>query len=521
MLKRSYILFVLLFTGTFLFGQSKENKKQVKELLKEAQLSFDIEDHLNAWNSYRHVLVLDPKNEKASVNSAISFFKLSYSLDSAQFFMQGLSSSTLVDAKYYLAKIKHQQKNFDEAIQLLNDYNKQSPKKRLHTIEETNYMIGVCESAKELISKPHRSIIKNMGPEINSTYADYVPVIVPDENTLYFTSRREGSSNNKKDVYGNYYEDVYVSVKEKGVWTKAENVKTPINSETNDACVAISPDGQSMIVYRTSSDQVTGDLYITKLGSDNKWEPLQKMAKEINSQFIETSACFSIDTSQLYFSSNRPGGYGGKDIYRIKKLPNGRWALPFNLGPNINTLYDEDSPYLHPDNITMYYSSKGHNTMGEYDVFKSILNPETNQFSKAENLGYPINNIGNDIFFVLSVDGQRGYYSSLKEETIGNNDIYQIDTRFGDNDLKVKHGVAFKDDMPAKVKITLLDNEGNAVNGTYNSNPKTGKFILVMNPLKSYKAIVEAEGYTTLVVDIDPLAFEKVDKDLEFKIVKK
>jgi tetratricopeptide (TPR) repeat protein len=521
MLKKNWILLCFVFFAIVAPAQTKENKKRVKELLKEAQMSFDIEDHLNAWNSYRKVLLLDPKNERAGVNSAISYFKLNYNQDSAQFFISGLSASSLVDAKYYLAKIKHQQKSFDEAIQLLNDYNKLSPKKRLHTIEETTYMIGVCESAKAFINKPHRSIIKNMGPEINSIYADYVPVVVPDENTIYFTSRREGSSNNKKDAHGNYYEDVYVSVKEKDVWTKAENVKAPINTETNDACVAISPDGQSMIVYRTSADQVTGDLYITKLGIDNKWEPLQKMAKEINSQFVETSACFSNDTSQLYFSSNRPGGYGGKDIYRIKKLPNGRWALPFNLGPNINTLYDEDSPYLHPDNVTMYYSSKGHNTMGEYDVFRSVYDPETNQFSKAENLGYPINNVGNDVFFILSVDGQRGYYSSLKEETIGNNDIYQIDTRFGDNDLKVKHGVAFKDDMPSKVKITLLDNEGNAVNGTYNSNPKTGKFILVMNPLKSYKAIVEAEGYTTLVVDLDPLAFEKVDKDLEFKIVKK
>ena len=186
MLKRNYILFGLLFSGALLFAQNKENKKQIKELLKEAQISFDIEDHLNAWNSYRRVLLLDPKNEKAGVNSAISFFKLNYSLDSAQFFIPSLTSSTLVDAKYYLAKIKHQQKNFEEAIQLLTDYNKVNPKKRLHTIEETNYMIGVCESAKAFINKPHRSIIKNMGPEINSTYADYVPVVVPDENTIYF-----------------------------------------------------------------------------------------------------------------------------------------------------------------------------------------------------------------------------------------------------------------------------------------------------------------------------------------------
>ncbi len=519
--RKIYILFCLIFFGTALSAQSKENKKKIKELLKEAQVSFDIEDHYNAWNIYRQVLVLDTKNEKAGVNSAICFFKLNYTLDSAQFFLPSLNSSTLIDAKYYLAKIKHQQKSFDEAIQLLTEYNKVSPKQRLVGTDETNYLIKVCESAKAFTAKPHRSIIKNMGPEINSVYADYVPVIVPDENTLYFTSRREGSSNNKKDAYGNYFEDVYYSTKENGKWNKAENLKAPVNSETNDACVAISPDGQSMIVFRTAADQVTGDLFITKLGIDNKWESLQKMPKEINSQFIETSACFSNDTNEIYFSSNRPGGYGGKDLYRIKKLPNGRWAMPFNLGPSINTLYDEDSPFLHPDNVTLYFSSKGHNTIGEYDVFKSFFNPETNQFSPAENLGYPINNVGNDIFFVLSVDGQRGYYSSLKEESTGNIDIYQIDTRFGDNDLKVKHGMAFKDEVPAKVKITLLDNEGNAVNGTYSSNPKTGKFILVMNPLKSYKAIVEAEGYTTLVVDLDPLAFEKVNKDLEFKIFKK
>jgi len=482
---------------------------------------FDMDDYYRAIPLYKRVLETDPKNEKAGVNCAISLFKLNLIIDSIQFLIPNLSSSSLPDAKFYLARIYHQQKHFDEAIDLLEKYNKISVKKRLYSVDETNYWIQVCTNAKAFVSKPLRSIIKNMGPEINSQYADYVPVIVPDENTLYFTSRREGSSNNKKDGYSRYHEDVYVSHKAGENWQKAENVGAPINTETNDACVAISPDGQRMIIYRTAADMVTGDLYITKAGPDDRWEAPEKMGKEINSQFIETSACFSNDTGSIYFSSNRPGGYGGKDIYRIKKLPNGRWAMPFNLGPNINTIYDDDAPYLHPDGVTLYFSSKGHNTMGEYDVFKSTLNQETNEFSKAENLGYPINNVANDIFFVMSVDGQRGYYSSIKDETYGDNDIYQVDTRFGDNDLKVKHGTAFKENIPSKVKITLLDNEGNLVNGTYYSNPKTGKFILVMNPLKSYKVIVESEGYNTMVVDLEPLAFEKEDKDFEFKLDKK
>lgn len=522
MLKKKYtilILFTVLYSLVS-FSQNKSTKKQAHKLLKEAQLYFDGEDYAQAWKVYKEVIMIDPKNEMAGVNGAICIFRLNYAVDSAFVLGTNLTTSSLIDAKYYLAKIKHQQRLFDEAITLLQTYLGTEEKKRLHTNTEVIYLMTVCTNAREFVSKPHRSVIKNMGSDINSSYADYVPVIIPDESAMYFTSKRDNGTSDKKNGDNNFYEDVYVSHKVKDEWQKAVNIGKPVNSETNDACVAISPDGQRMIVYRTSSDQLTGDLYITKIGIDNTWEPLQLMNKEINSQYVETSACFSNDTSEIYFSSDRPGGYGGKDIYRIKKLPNGKWAAPFNLGPSINTTYDDDAPFLHPDGVTLYFSSKGHNTMGDYDVFKSTLNPETNQFSKAENLEYPINDVGSDIFFVLSVDGQRGYYSSIKEETYGGVDIYQIDTRFGDNDLKVKHGTAFMENKPGKVKITLLDNEGNVVNGNYYSNPNTGRFILVVNPLKSYKAIVEAEGHGTLVVTLEPLALEKNDLDLDFKLKK-
>ena len=324
-----------------------------------------------------------------------------------------------------------------------------------------------------------------------------------------------------KDVYGNYHEDVYVSHFRNGEWSKAENLGAPINTETHDACVALNPDGQHMIVYRTAADLITGDLYVTQLNGDGKWDKLQKYGKEINSQYIETSACFSTDTSEIYFSSNRPGGYGGKDIYRIKKLPNGKWSLPYNLGSSVNTANNEDDPFLHPDGVTFYFSSDGHNTIGEYDVFRTNLNTETNEFSKPENLGYPINSVNNDRFFVLSGDGKHGYYSSVKDDTHGLSDIYMIDTRFGDNDMLVKHAYIFKDGVAGKAKITLLDNENKKIAGIYNSNSKTGKFILLMNPLKSYKAIVEEDGFNTVVVEIDPMAFEKEPNDLTIKITKK
>jgi hypothetical protein len=517
--KISLILFSFLMFVSASYSQS--DKKKIKTFIKEGDANFAIEDYYNGLLEYNKVLALDSKHDKANVYATICKVRLGYAADSCVTNIERLQTSMYPDARYYLAKIKHKQKNVDEAIALLNTYILTPKKKRLHTDEETDYFLNVCKSAKNLVAKPHRSIIKNIGKSINSTAADYVPVVVPDESAMYFTSRRSGSSNNVKDEVGVFKEDVYVSYKDGDVWQTAQNMGEPINTENNDACVAISPDGQRMIIYRTAADKVSGDLYLTTAGSNNKWTEPQLMGKEINSQFIETSACFSNDTSEFYFSSNRPGGYGGKDIYRIKKLPNGRWALPFNLGPNINTLYDEDAPFLHPDGITLYFSSKGHSTMGEYDVFKSLINEETNQFNKPENLGYPINSVGNDIFFVLNVDGQKGYYSSVKEDTYGSSDIYEIDTRFGDNDLKVKKCWLMKGDKMGKAKITLLDNETNKVSGIYLSNPATGKFILVMNPLKSYKAIVQEEGYQNLVVEIEPLAFEKIDKDLEFKLIKK
>lgn len=511
---------IFLFISLFLFPSFAFPQKSLKADIRVMQNMLEDEDFYGAYSLAKKVLTADPKNEKAATVLGASAFKLNFQLDSIIPYFSNFSASSSPDSKFYLALILHRQKQFDEAVGLLEKYQSTPPKKRFHDNDEIAYRIKQNQNAKQFMSAPKRSVIKNIGPEINSASADYVPVVVPDESTLYFTSRREGSSNNSKDAYGRLHEDIYVSQKVNDKWQKAVNLGSPLNTETNDACVAISPDGQRMIIFRTASDIISGDLYVTKIGENGKWEEAIKFGNEINSQFVETSACFSNDTGSIYFSSNRPGGYGGKDIYRIKRLPNGRWAIPYNLGPTVNTVYDEDAPYLHPDGVTLYFSSKGHNSMGEYDVFKSVLNEETNRFSQAENLGYPINTVENDIFFVMSVDGRRAWYSSVKDETFGGNDIYEIDTRFGDNDLKVKHGIAFKENIPAKLKITLLDNEGNQVNGTYFSNPKTGKFILVMNPLKSYRAIVEAEGFTTIVQEIEPLAFEKEEKNLEFNLKK-
>jgi tetratricopeptide (TPR) repeat protein len=519
-MKKVIFLTILLMTGLGCVAQGVNNKRKVRKLLREGQYHLDGEDYPRSWRAFKQALALDPRNGAAAVNAAFSSDKLGYPQDSIFFLKSPLTSSKLPDAKYYLARILHQEKKFDEALALLAAYKETEKSKRLQDDSEIGYRSGISLNAKNFTTYPHRSVVRNMGPNINSKFPDYVPLIIADESALYFTSKREGSSNNQKNGDNYYFEDVFVSKQVDGKWQPAENVGEPINSATNDACVALSADGQKMIVYRTAENVETGDLYQTVLGLNNKWEPLQLLGPEINSEFTESSASFSNDSTEIFFSSNRPGGFGGKDIYRIRRLPNGKWSLPFNLGAGVNTKYDDDAPFSHPDGVTIYFSSKGHNTMGEYDVFKSMWDKEKNQFSIAENLGYPINDVQNDIFFALSVDGQRAYYSTVKEQGFGGMDIYEVDTRFGDNDLKVKTGYSYIEDIAARVKISLVDNDTRELFGSYLSNPTTGRFIMIINPLKSYSATIEAEGCKTMNVQINPEPFEKTDKQIEFRLKK-
>ena len=367
---KTYLYIVILLCVTQLYGQTKVSPKLYAKDLKLANMAFEMEDYLNAINLYRKVLAVDPNQETSHLNMIISRLRLNQAPDSSYAHIIKLKNSKTPEVLFYFGKFYHLTSNFDEAIKFYNNYKSIPSKNRTITDNEVNYHINCSKNALDLISQPHRSIIKNLGNTINSPYAEYVPLITPDESLLYFTSRREGSTGNLKDAYNNYYEDVYVSQKtEDGKWGTPKNMGAPINTNSHDACVALSFDGNQMIIYRTAADLLTGDLYISRVGFDG-WTNPEKLGPEINTPFIETSACFSSDTSVIYFSSNKPGGLGGKDIYRIKKLPNGRWSMPMNLGPSINTDKDEDSPFLHPDATTLYFSSKGHNTMGEYDVFK-------------------------------------------------------------------------------------------------------------------------------------------------------
>ena len=508
------VLIIFIFITSCMNGQ---DAKKTKGIIKEADALFEIDDFKNAEIKYLSVWKYDSLNSSMNLNLAICKYKLKELPDSVLYYLKKADKSSNPEVQFYEGKLYHLTHQFKEAIAHYELYKKQPIDIREINNLEIDRLIAISKRADEMMKHPHKAYIKNIGNTINTKYDEYVPLVSTDEKLMYFTSRRPGGIGNKKDAWGKYYEDIYYTEVKDGAWQSPKNVGIPINSETHDACVAISADLQQMIVYRTSPDGTSGDLYHTE-ATEKGWGPLLKFGTEINSEAREFSATFNLENNVIYFSSDRPGGFGGKDIYRVVKLPNNQWGLPWNLGPNVNTAYDEDAPFLSVNGKTLYFSSMGHETMGEYDVFKTSLIDE-NTFGKPENLGCPINTVGNDIFFILSPDGAHGYYSSLNEhpKELGyeSEDIYFIDMRYSETDLKVRKGIVLGLDEHgiAGVKVTLINSETNKVEGVFNPSANTGKFVFVVNPFYNYKIIADAKGYESNIIELSPMIENKMDED--------
>ncbi|MEO8761717.1 MAG: hypothetical protein ABI388_09775 [Bacteroidia bacterium] len=507
---RKHILMLCIALLAMVSGYAqKTHSKQYKAALNDANLLFDTDDFKNALQKYLSIYKEDPDNEKINLNIAISRYKLKEFPDSILPYLIKVDKSNNAEAQFYEAKIFHLEHKFNEAIEHYVKYKKFDENKREYKNNEVDRLIEVSKHAQEYMRDPHKAVIKNLGDHINTKYPEYVPLISADESVLYFTSRRPGSTGNIIDAWENYYEDVYVSYYKNGEWTNPENVGSPINTKTHDACVALSADAQQMIIYRTSKDELSGDLYTTQATKDG-WTNPEKLGPQINTEFKEVSACFSPDGNTIVFSSDKPGGFGAKDLYKVVKLPNGKWSLPSNLGNSINTKYDEDAPFISADGTTLYYSSKGHETMGEYDIFKCTI-LEDGLFTKTEDVGYPVNTVGDDIYFVVNASAKHGYYSSLNENSTEpgyeSEDLYFIDMHYVETDLVVKKGIALqgKSQRATAAKITLIDKETNKVSGIYNSNSNTGYFIMVLNPYSSYKVIAECKDYEPITLDFEPI----------------
>lgn len=416
-------------------------------------------------------------------------------------------------AYFYYGRALHNNYKFDEAVAQYDFYENTFLKDK-KSKEEIDFFKSQAAYAKEIIASPIKVKIQNLGDSINSPFPDFSPVLSADEKTIIYTTRRNTSTGGIKTPDGQYYEDIVIAFKnEDGKWSSPKSISPLINSKNHEGSVNLSQDGQTLIVYK--DDNGNGNLYFSSWDG-KEWSVLKQFGSNINSKYWESHGCLSADNNFLYFVSNRPGGFGGRDIYRCAKLPNGNWSNAQNLGSTINTSQDEEGAFIEADGKTLIFSSKGHRSMGGFDIFTSKIDGD--HFSAPENIGYPINTPEDDIYFVTSPDGKRGYFSSAKDGGFGEKDIYSMDiiTNVEKPITLLKGSVIGMngEKIPEDLVIIVKEKETGEIVGTY--QPKeNGTFSSILTSDKDYTFSYQTKGEEFYSEEV------KVASNADFKETKK
>ncbi|UII30013.1 OmpA family protein [Fulvivirga ulvae] len=376
-------------------------------------------DYHRAAINFQKAIRQKPGNAKATYRLGLAYLAGNDKKEALKYIEKVYKLNPRIDSEveYYLGMAYQYHHRFNDARAAFTRY-KERNKKRA---DVADYKISECNFADSLIRNPLNAEVENMGKNINSRFNDYTPLIYNDGKSMVLTSNRPGSTGGLRLSDGTYYEDIYVSHLVEGIWSMPDKIGEGVNIRFHDAAASISPDGKMLFLYYEKGG---GDIYVSKY-VDGEWTKPDPLNDHINTFFWETAASITADGKTLYFTSDRAGGMGDLDIYKSELDENGEWGEAVNLGPVINTPHGEDAPYIHPDGKTLYFGSNGHLGMGSHDIFYSEI--KDGVFQEPVNMGYPVNTVFNDNYFVITPDRKRAYYASLRPEGEGMADIYSID----------------------------------------------------------------------------------------------
>lgn len=494
-------------TGSY-FGSDNGINKGIDKQFVRAEELYTAGSYRSALTLFLELYPLDSLNSYLCYRIGECYLKTGTSNEKAEYFLHRSLRKTTSDNMEQAAKKKtaplesykllgdacHLNIHLTEAIGFYEIYIKLLQRNKIHDqklINETVYKIKTCHNAIDLISQPVDVCITNLGLSINSHFPDYAPRLTADGKTMFYTSCRPENMGGKTYDGGQYFEDIYVSTKVEGEWSKGKVLAEPVNTVGNEAAMAISADGQELLIYK--DDMGDGNIYSSRLYGD-QWSTPTKLNSAINSKYWEPCGYISADGSTLYFVSDRPGGFGGTDIYKSTRKAGGDWGTALNLGPTINTPFNEYSPFLHPDGETLYFSSMGHKGMGGYDIFFSRTLPsDENVWLEPINVGYPINSTGDDAFYMVTADKQHAYYSSARADGYGEKDNYEVAfTDWVAPPLALVRGTLQAGN--GKMRIVISDNKTQEILSVFQPNSKTGDFTYILTPGKSYNISYESDS---------------------------
>ena len=397
-----------------------------------------------------------------------------------------------IETLFYLGKAYHVNYRFSDAEDTFIDLKALLTSDDEAFNSQIDHELSACQIARSLIRNPVEMTVTNPGRNINSIYAEHSPVISGDESILVFTSKRKSNTGGKIMDDGQYFEDIYISSFNGVDYTKAQNISKNINTPGHEASIGLSFDGSKLFIYKDDEDN--GNIYVSNR-KGTEWLTPEKLPAPINSKYRETHATISFDQKEIFFTSDRKGGFGGLDIYRVRKLPNGKWSRAQNMGSKINTPYDEDGPYFHPDGTSLFFASQGHKNMGGFDIFVSYVD-ENDTWSEPKNLGYPINTPDDDIYYIPSVDGRRAYYSSYTNNSIGNYDIFKIDlssTHIRNQTVIAGFAMNNEGTLLEDAIITISDFDDEII-GIYTPDQDSKKFLFILPRGQTFNALFESSN---------------------------
>ena len=491
-MKIKYFIFFVLFATVC----SKVVAQKLNyEISNNASKMFDLGNYTRAKELYREKYKKNLTDVKIKYRFGVCM-AYTYELKDAIQYLETASKdpSTPDEVWYHLARAYHLANRYDKAISTYNKYIKTNGAKA-DLVADSKRNIEMCNNAKLIIKKPLHLEFENLGKRVNSKGKEYLPLITPDESFLLYTTRREGTTGRIYDLEGYFTADIYLSKYKYGKWSRARSNGYP-NSYGNEQTAGISENG-NYVLYYVNNPKSKNNLQLSKKSRSSFKKSEEIKAKQINNKSSEQiSATISNDGNYIIFSSNRAEGVGGQDLYICRKLPTREWAEPINMGKTINTPYDEVYPYLSKDGLELYFASQGHNSIGGFDVFKSQFNLAKKEWSKPENMGYPLNTPDDNMNICFSENKKYAYVAAHRNDSYGDLDIYRVN--FKDTPPSYTTIKGFVTDADSNLyhqplTIEVFDKTTEELYGLYEVNPSKGNYIMILPPNK-YEINIDIPG---------------------------
>lgn len=520
------------------FPDDQSGFKKALKAKREGDHFFEIGDMLTALSEYLKVQELTPDNAENNYKVGVCYLQSIYKVKSVDYLEHAYELDSLVaeDIFFQLGSSHHLSEDWDLAIEWYSKFLakvqlEKDSKIKSDKIKIIEKRIKECGYGKEFVANPVKVELVNVGDQINTPFPEYFVIINADESVMMFTSQRPGSTGETAQEegleYAFHFEDVYVSKRDgdQEDWGTAEGVGKPVNTRKNDATIALAPDGHTVLTYNDHDPSQGGDIYQCDLDGDNWTEP-KRLSDNVNSQYHECSASFSYDAHQLFFVSNKPeDNLGGHDIFvSLWNDTLNDWMPSANIGDHINTEYNEQGVFAHPDGVTLYFSSEGHNSMGGFDIFKTKF--KDGKWSAPENLGYPINGPDNDVGLKISASGKHGFLSAYHNDSYGKDDIYQINfIEDVEEHLTILKGHV-KDEktkLPLAAKIEITDLGRHVKIATFSSNASTGHYLVSLPAGHNYAIEIDAPDHLFHSENFNIPAtddYHEVVKDIYLKEIK-